>query len=216
MRLLSAIYQEFHPFDYLDCFTDFAVSSKAEDIRKGDVLVVWGGEDISTSLYNHVNLGDTHAPKLPSRRDTVEWTMMQRAKELKVPIIGVCRGAQMLCALAGGYLIQDVDNHGGMHEIETTSGISYWVNSLHHQMLYPFDVKHELLAWTPTRSPRHITTRNGYQENLQIDKEPELVYFPEVLGFAIQWHPEMMRAEAPATEYLFGVFNEKFLVMESV
>jgi gamma-glutamyl-gamma-aminobutyrate hydrolase PuuD len=187
MRILSAMYASYYPFDAWAGATSFAWTTDPADMSKEDVLVVWGGSDISPSLYRKPVSRKTHAGPSPSHRDAAEWALMQRAAELGVPIVGVCRGAQMLCALAGGYLIQHVDNHGGTHYVTRPNGEEYKVNSIHHQMMYPFDVKHEMLASiTPGLSRVHYDV----DTDVPMSVEPEFVYFPEIKGFAVQWHPE--------------------------
>lgn len=204
--LYSAIWGDYYPFDTFEIFNDFQVAAGPEDLVNKGMLVVWGGEDISPSLYNAKVSRYTGATEEPSRRDRVEWALMNRAVELEMPIIGICRGAQMLCALAGGKLIQHVNGHGGHHFVDTHDGQSLMVNSLHHQMMYPFEVDHEMVAWSSIiRSEVHIDE----DKDIEVPKEPEFVYFPKVKGFAIQWHPEMMRANTDATEYIQSFMKGK-------
>lgn len=206
MRLVSAIYDDFYPFDEMPGVESCISTMDPAALQDGDVLVVWGGADISPALYNHKVSQETWAEDYPSHRDRIEWALMNRAKELNIPIIGVCRGAQMLCALAGGYLIQHVNNHGGNHKIETNDGKELVVNSLHHQMMYPFEVDHELIAWaSPKRSDVYVKE----DTKVTVDVEPEFVYFPKVKGFAMQWHPEMMTFPHKSTEYVFDKIRER-------
>lgn len=209
MRLVSAIYNDFHPFDQLPFVNEFLITSDPADLKEGDLLVVWGGSDISPSLYGKEVSHHTGANDYPSRRDSIEWALMQRAKELAAPIIGVCRGAQMLCALAGGYLIQDIDNHFGSHQVVTPDGTLFETNSIHHQMMYPWGIEHELLASVPEQLSR---THIDVEKNVEVPLEPEYVYFPTVQGFAIQWHPEAMSAKSNATQYIFKTIEERLNV----
>lgn len=200
LRLVSAIYNDYGPFDRSGLFNDYVATKNPDDLKEGDCLVVWGGADISPTLYNKEPSLRTYASAKLSSRDAIEWALMQRAKELNLPIIGVCRGAQMLCALAGGFLIQDVDNHFSHHDVTTFDGYEITVNSIHHQMMYPFDVKHEMLASCKIpRSKHHLDVHDF----LEIKEEPEFVYFPEIRGFAIQWHPEIMSYKSNATQFIF-------------
>lgn len=190
MKLASAIYGSFHPFDKFGLFTSFAAVKHPAELRDADALVVWGGADIHPSLYKDVNthsgVGDT-----PSVRDEIEWALMQQAKAQGIPIIGVCRGGQMLCALAGGKLYQHVDNHaGGRHLVTTDKDESFLVSSLHHQMMNPQGTKHELFAWSPDNRATKYFDARGEHEETSIKVEPEYIYFPEIRGHAIQWHPE--------------------------
>lgn len=103
---------------------------------------------------------------------------------------------QLLCVLNGGLLIQDCDNHAGCsHKI--TNGIdAFTITSLHHQMIYPFNLNpsnYDILYWSATKRCSHY---NGDKINPEsITVEPEIAVFhregfPVCLG--VQGHPEMM------------------------
>jgi hypothetical protein len=112
----------------------------------------------------------------------------------------------MLCALAGGHLLQDVDRHGGTHIVTTFDGKEFGTNSIHHQMMYPWDVKHEMLA---SIKPGLSTEKYEVENLITIPEEPEFVYFPEVKGYAVQWHPEYMDKHSEATQFVFQEFMKR-------
>ncbi len=197
----------FYPFDESGCFNDYISVNGPDDLDKNDVLVVWGGADISPSLYSKAVGKRTGAGVELSKRDAYEWALMQRASKLGIPIIGVCRGAQMLCALAGGFLIQDVTNHGSSHQVITDRNERIPVNSLHHQMMYPFEVDHQMLAWTDTPRSQHYL---DVDTPIEVPVEPEAVLFPKVNGLALQWHPEFLDEEHPSTKWVFERMKEHF------
>lgn len=206
-RLVSALYHDFYPFNEMGLFDICISTQNPEHLQKGDVLVIWGGQDIHPSYYGKKASPQSQAYPMPSRRDQTEWALIQRAKELNLLIIGVCRGAQMLCAAAGGYLMQHITGHAGPHHtIATNDGRSFVVNSLHHQMMVPDNTEHELLAVSST-----LRSKEYWDEHKKVDhnQEPELVWFPKIRGFAIQWHPEMMFPDAPATQYLKELLQDK-------
>ena len=158
-------------------------------------VLLWGGIDIHPSLYH----SKAH-PKneqvtnlLPIIRDKDEWALCAAAYENNIPIIGVCRGAQLLCAFAGGGLIQDVDGHNSGHEIITHDGNKFFAPAQHHQMMDLRNTTYELLAWSERRSTHYELedSENTYQTAIpNTDVEPEVVWFPKIQGFAIQYHPE--------------------------
>jgi anthranilate/para-aminobenzoate synthase component II len=165
-----------------------------EDIGNGkhlDALVIWGGADISPTLYGESPADLCGADIYLSKRDSIEADAVEQAIGRDIPIIGVCRGAQLLCAMAGGRLIQHVDNHGITHDITTNKGDVIRSSSVHHQMMFPFEVEHELLAWsTKKRSQRYITSTNETDPAMEQRPEPEIVWFPKIRALAIQGHPE--------------------------
>lgn len=207
--IYSAVYHDDgHPFNQLCNNVD--VVRDPEELKETDAaLIIWGGADINPAYYNHPMHSTTHPG---GARDRMEWSLLQRAIELSIPIYGVCRGGQMLVAAAGGFLIQDVKNHMGRHEVTTMDNQKFQVNSIHHQMFAGLEkVDHELVAWTTKAlSPGYY----GYKDDQQFVPpetwvEPEFVYFPKINGYAIQWHPEMMPSDAPATQYILNYIRRK-------
>lgn len=186
-------------------------SEELKDVNS--VLVLWGGADIDPSIYGHPKSRTCYTSE---NRDKHEVALAREAIALGIPIIGVCRGAQLLCAVAGGYLIQDTTGHGlhGGHDVTTHDGRSFSTNSLHHQMLAGLEnVEHELLAWSTKRLSKYYTYKDDRVWVPPIDfKEPELVYFPTVKGLACQWHPEGMSDDCEATEYLYETMERKWNV----
>lgn len=214
-KLYSAVYRDNgYPFQSLvpegveePCVTVTLPSEITDD--KDCALIVWGGSDIDPRLYNHPRSSLTYTG---GKRDFIEWALMQRAIEVGIPIIGVCRGAQMACAAAGGFLLQHVDNHGGSrHLVNTPDGKQFQVNSIHHQMMVaPKEVDHELLAWsTDQRSAEYIYRDDRAFKVPEDWKEPEFFYFPKIKGFAIQWHPEAMNDTSEATQFIMEKIRER-------
>lgn len=199
MKLASAIYPDCYPFQDMRLFDNYFRVIEPKELDKDCALVVWGGQDISPSLYNKPVSKRTDATEKLSSRDEIEWNLMKEALELGIPIIGICRGAQMLCALAGGYLAQDVTNHTRSHDVVTNTGERFKVSSLHHQMLYPFGVDHEMVAWTQEPLSEYYLDADS---NINMPKESEFVYFPKERGIAIQWHPEFMPLDTPANDFV--------------
>ena len=199
MKLVSAIYDGYYPFKQMGLFQDYKVGMQGSDLDKDSCLVVWGGADISPVLYNKPVSERTYAGPQMSQRDAIEWELMNEAKHLGIPIIGICRGAQMLCALAGGFLIQDVTDHGRDHYATTSDGKVLKVSSLHHQMMYPWGVDHVLVAQSKHMLSRHYL---DVDTPVEVPCEPEFVYFPKERGIAIQWHPEYMDLECDANNFV--------------
>jgi gamma-glutamyl-gamma-aminobutyrate hydrolase PuuD len=195
-----------YPFDTL--FDNHIDLKHQETLDNVDAVVLWGGTDICSQLYNEPKHRFSYGPNYPSTRDIFEWNILREAIRLKKPIIGVCRGAQLICAFAGGKLVQDCTGHGGgSHSITTSDDKHFSVTSSHHQMMFPFKVKYEMLAWSTTNLSREY---NGIspEEEMQIEKEPEVVYFPEINAMAIQCHPEWHKADDPFNKWILEKITE--------
>jgi len=90
-------------FPFQALFDNVVCVEKAEDIRPNEgVVCLWGGEDISPSLYDQRPSLYCGASANLSARDIRELECFNRAVDLGLPIIGICRGAQLACALLGG------------------------------------------------------------------------------------------------------------------
>lgn len=207
MKLYSAYYYEKDPFNF---FSETVPVADPDSIESDGTLIVWGGEDISPSLYKQTPNQHTHAGVRPSRRDLFEVACIKRAKSLGIPIIGVCRGAQLLCALSGGSLIQHVTNHHGSHEIVTHTGRKLKTNSIHHQMMNLEGTKHKVLAQTPTLISDVFIGQNN--QHLKVEIEPEVVVFPELRALAIQGHPEYLTPNNEFVQYCLEEFKENALL----
>lgn len=195
-------------FNSVKVVSDFEVKELGFEFEDGDVLLFGGGEDISPTIYNQAPSQYCHASSQLSRRDTFEMFMYKKALENKIPMIGVCRGAQLICAASGGTLIQHVNGHGKAHTMTTKEGTVLDISSVHHQMMDPVGTKHELIAWaTEALSNVYITEK---ERLLKIEVEPEIVYFHDVKGLAIQWHPEFMSSEDEAVIYVKKLIKSLF------
>ena len=207
-------------------------SYNPEDMANSNgCLVIWGGGDISPSLYGQHPCSRTGAKDEMSSQDFIEMQLAATAVKKGIPIIGICRGAQMMCAMAGGKLIQDVSGHGNNHQIETDTGKILTTTSVHHQMMFPWDIaNYNLIAWTyPKRSKEYIEgTQVGDKEKDRGDvvvafpdkvdpmyHEPEIIYLPQIKALCIQGHPEFIAnlehefvqyCRALVTQYLISPF----------
>lgn len=168
--------------------------------KKDDVVLFGGGEDISPTLYNQKPSRYSGSGKLISNRDAYEVEIFKSAVAAGASILGICRGAQLICALSGGSLYQHVNAHAGRdHKMTTSEGTVLNVCSVHHQMMNPMGTKHELLGWsTDILSNVHIIEE---EENVPVEVEPEVVFFNDTKALAIQYHPEFMASNDEAVEY---------------
>lgn len=167
-----------------------ALGFRATRIEDANFPVLTGGADISPEIY----LAPAHPTTYASPyRDIRELEALEKRKPGCITV-GICRGAQMLCALNGGHLWQDVDNHAGRdHKVHYLNehGVyeEHVVNSLHHQMMNP--ARGPVQVWgtsEPLCTYRDISakTRMG-RGGLP---EFEVLWYPLTKSFCFQAHPE--------------------------
>jgi gamma-glutamyl-gamma-aminobutyrate hydrolase PuuD len=174
--------------------TDATLLDKAPD--QISLVVFTGGCDVSPHLYHQKTGFRTHANP---DRDEYEQQMFTKALAANLPMVGICRGAQFLCVMAGGQLVQDVINHGGIHTIRTSDGRLISCNSTHHQMQLP-PVDAVPLAWAePRLSADHYL--NGDNQQVAVDREYEVVHYPTIRAIGIQYHPEWLGDDHPCVLY---------------
>src|SRR5688572_1367022 len=71
-----------------------------------DGLVLTGGEDVDPTLYGHAP--HDHLGTVNRRRDETEIALVHAAREMRKPVLAICRGPQLLNVALGGTLIQDI------------------------------------------------------------------------------------------------------------
>lgn len=166
-----------------------------EMVSRLDGLVMTGGADPDPTLYGehpHPDLGEVERG-----RDDWELSLIRAALGRRLPMLCVCRGAQLLNIALGGTLVQHLDEAGvhalwdsprsdRCHTVRVSDGSklgalygpSVVTNSLHHQAVgRPGDG----VIVTGTAD-------DGVIEGFELDGRPEVL--------AVQWHPEML-AEQP-------------------
>ena len=75
------------------------------DLLSFDGLIIGGGDNISAAIYK----GDTTLDvRIDPARDQLELALLRHSAEQQMPVLGVCRGAQMLNISYGGTLYQDM------------------------------------------------------------------------------------------------------------
>ena len=160
-----------------------------------DGVLFSGGQDIDPKEYKEESLGEVI--KLCDKRDALEFLMLKEALRQKKPILGICRGLQVINVGLGGSLYQDIPlqhpsevNHRQpapysepIHEVSLVEGAplrtdlgrdSILVNSCHHQAIKDLAETLKPMAFAP-------------------DGLIEAVYMPDYsFLWAVQWHPEYM------------------------
>lgn len=175
-----------------------------------DGLLLAGGEDVDPELYGERVKYDS--VKINRARDDFEMALLQNGLRSRLPILGICRGIQLINVQFGGTLYQDLKSDTALeidhkqqvgrsattHTVTVTEPDSVLhgfftglcrVNSLHHQAI------------------RHLG--RGLKATAHSEDELyEAVELAEEYPFflAVQWHPEEMIGEHPEQLRIFQEF----------
>ena len=193
----SSYYVPFESFGRFEGNSDI-LKEKPRDVA---LVVFTGGADVDPSIYNENrsrNCGYSNIERDNHEKQVFEW-----AKSLKIPMAGICRGSQLLCALNGGSLFQHVTGHHGSHPMITHDGRKMKVSSTHHQMANPTDLvkngQAKILAWAYPKLSERYETGNSYP--VRVDMESEVVYYSESNSIGFQYHPEIMAKDSEGFKY---------------
>jgi putative glutamine amidotransferase len=159
-----------------------------------DGLILAGGRDVDPALYGAERHRDTDEPR--AERDAFEIALARRAMERNIPVLGVCRGMQVMNVARGGTLVQHLPEHVGSDTHRRTLG-TFDGND------HPVRLAEGSLAEQATGAPRHPTLSHHHQgidrvgEGLAVsgwsedDQLPEALEDPDLrFALGVQWHPE--------------------------
>lgn len=163
-----------------------------------DALLLPGGGDLEPWRYGQKNAASRN---LEPERDEAEIQLIRGFIAAGKPVLGVCRGLQVINVFFGGTLAQDVPGHGAwqagdrLHAVRTAPsplrdlcGEAMAVNSAHHQAVDRLGRGLQTVQWA----------EDGVVEALRHRRLPV---------WAVQWHPERLENRALGRR-LLGAFLE--------
>ena len=156
-----------------------------------DGLVFAGGRDVNPERYNETPGEHTDEPD--RRRDEWEFTVLNAALRRELPILFICRGAQVLNVYRGGTLIQHLPDVVGSNEYQRGNAE---FTSL-EMSVAPGSKLESIVGSTVTGSVYHHQAIDAVGSGLTVsarsaDDVIEAVEIDDYLfGVAVQWHPEV-------------------------
>ena len=166
-------------------------------LNSADAIIIGGGKDVNPELYNKPEYAEI-CGEFDNYRDSLETKMILHADNKKVPIMGICRGQQIINIVHGGTLIPDIPtfvngsiNHrsreDSAHIILPVEGSwisdyfrqdTFWVNSRHHQAIGNIAKGFEVVAYSPDSVIEAISIKDKSSHPFTM---------------AVQFHPENLR-----------------------
>ena len=170
--------------NYIKALEALRVTIVRDDPTDCAGLLLPGGGDIDPALYGQENAGSVG---IDGERDAREKTLFEYFLAQRRPILGVCRGTQLINVLLGGTLHQDIPGHRDekddnfLHGSHTEDplllslyGERFPINSTHHQAIDRLGEGLRAVQWAD-------------------DGTVEAVRHETLPLFGVQWHPERLR-----------------------
>lgn len=190
--------------------------NNTDDIAKCSGFILTGGVDVHPSFYNGEKIYENSPAIHQIERDRFEEKIYRYSQENKLPVLGICRGMQLINVLQGGKLIQDLDNGNARHRkeeedkqhtiitddntllYEIAGKISGYVNSAHHQAIEPSALGKNIKVNAYDNDGEKII------EGLEFDDKTNTGFM-----LCVQWHPERIanKEENPFSQKI----KERFL-----
>lgn len=174
-----------------------------EVCRYFDGFVFCGGEDIDPKYYGERKNRNTK--NICSLRDGFEEKLFYAVYQTGKPILGICRGMQIINVFLGGTLFQHISGHIQKeekqvctHTVSVKNGLllkqitgknELLVNSFHHQAIKSLS---SLLVADA------VDTKDGYIEAFHDERHKFLL--------CVQWHPEACHTSDNASKAIFDAF----------
>jgi putative glutamine amidotransferase len=93
-------------------FYGMTAAEAVRHLRQCNGLLLTGGEDIFPGRYGK-EYDTVRCTEIDPYRDSLEFALIEKALELKIPVLGICRGHQILNVYLGGSLIVDIPSDRG-------------------------------------------------------------------------------------------------------
>ena len=202
------------------------IDSALELLESSDGLLLTGGPDIYPAWYGQTE--DTAlCGSFDRRRDTLEMSLITKALAMKIPILGICRGEQILNVYFDGSLIVDIPTD---YDTTVKHRIAKDPYSCYHKVV--IDSNSKLFQTSNARmgfvASNHHQAISHLGEGLKIvaratDSLPEAIEWEEALNrpfmMAVQWHPERMDKSNPLSLpialYFINAMEEKRMKSET-
>lgn len=186
----------------VDLWTLPSVDEAVKALENYSGLLLTGGPDVHPERYGKND--ELHRCLIDAERDVLEFALYEKAHELNMPVLGVCRGAQVINVAQGGSLIIDIPSdmrttteHARIADVDSMHGVIVEagsiltkitgevegrINSAHHQAVKELGQGLRLSA----------KSDEGIGEGIEWD---DTTNKPFLLG--VQWHPERMDYDNP-------------------
>lgn len=171
------------------------LSDSPKDAKDFDGLLLPGGGDISPIFYHRKNRGSTN---ICISEDIIQFLMFHRFLECQKPILGICKGMQVINVALGGTLIQSLPTaashawHNGDLYHPTIITKNSILSSLYGTHMITGSAHHQAVCTVGCGLMATQHAHDGVIEGIEHETYP-------ILG--VQWHPERLCGISADTTY---------------
>lgn len=170
--------------NYVRALTALGAAVRHTGPERCEALLLPGGGDVDPRRYGRENAGSR---EIDPERDAREFAALRLFIDAGKPVLGICRGAQVINVFFGGTLIQHLEGHSQIDGVDRLHGSRaadpallalygerFTINSSHHQTVERLGTGLVAVQWAD----------DGVIEGIRHRELPV---------FAVQWHPERLR-----------------------
>ena len=177
--------------NYLDVLEKMGAEGVAQYLPPVDTtydgLILCGGNDVNPARYGEEMDGATD---IDFARDEAEIALIKAFLEAGKPIMGICRGHQLINVFFGGSLYQDMPETS-LHRGENHADVVHTVNALPDSILG--ELYGETFAVNSTHHQAVKALGNGLRATATWNGQyVEAIEHTQYPIFGVQWHPERM------------------------
>lgn len=188
-----------------------SVDAMLEMLRHCDGVILPGGVDVDPYYFNEDP--NPYNGEVDPILDKLELTALKYLEEKKIPVLGICRGCQVMNIYAGGDIYQDINSqYVGVHMHRQKQERCYPV---HEVRIDDLSNLKNILSCNKTRvnSIHHQAVRKlgrGFRASaIANDGVIEAIEHENGIWFAVQWHPEDLLDTVPEMNGIFKELIEK-------
>lgn len=192
---------------------DKGIGKEAEYAQAVSGIVFAGGGDIHPGYFGEEPLDGFEMGVILPQRDDFEIRLYREAEKRRIPMLGICRGIQLMAVAAGGSIYQDIDAGTKREQrVRHMQKAPDWCEThtvsilpetrlaeiYHAEQIMTNSFHHQSVKKIPEGYRVSALCRDGIVEAI------EAVHLPFCIG--VQWHPERTAGKDERTAGMFEMF----------
>lgn len=167
---------------FVEMGVDAAVVTESPDLSRYDGIVIPGGGDLDPARYGQIN---TASGNIDNVLDDRQMDAVKRCAAAGKPILGICKGVQLINVAFGGTLNQSINGHMGIWHRANIVTVG-WFSDIYSGSVRVLSYHHQAI--------RDLAA--GFQVDMRAgDGTIEAISNNEKRIYGVQFHPEQMNNE---------------------